>query len=398
MSRQRRLPELEFIALVAMLFAVIAFSIDAMLPALTNIGQELSPEAPENATLVIGIFAIGMGIGTFFAGPISDATGRRAVILGGFFFYCLGALISAFSQTLEALLIGRFLQGLAIAGPRIAAQAMIRDLYSGDRMAAITSFAMMIFTLVPAVAPLLGQLIMIAFGWQAIFLSFVLFALLVSLWFGLRQEETLAPERRVSLSLVKLLSALKECLFHRVFRYSILAQTVCIGGLFAFISSAQPIYAQTHNAAASFPYWMAGTALMAMSSNFINGRIVGRHGMRRMIKFGFLGQVTLCALFSLLTFTDAINLVGFFVWATVYIWFIGFIIGNLNALALEPMGHIAGFAASINGALSTIGASFLAIPIGLSFDGTERALILGVLCLSLLGLIMMWRLGARESV
>lgn len=397
MTDQRRLPELEFIALTAMLFATIAFSIDSMLPALTVMGEELSPADPERMTLVVGIFVLGMGIGTFFAGPLSDSFGRKPVILGGYALYMLGAAIAATSADLEWVLAGRLIQGLAVAGPRIAALAMVRDLYSGERMASISSYSMMIFVLVPAVAPLIGQQIMLAFGWRAIFVSFVIFATVVATWLCTRQPETLPHDKRVGISARAMGSAVVECLSNRVFRFSVTVLTLTFAGLFALISSVQPIYAESFDAAETFPYWFAGSALLAIPGNFLNGRLVLRYGMRLMVKSAVLGHLIISIIAFALLQTGNMTVWVFFLYSTSFMFSMSFVFPNLTALSMEPMGHIAGLAASVNGAISTILAAFLAIPIGLAFDGTPRAVLVGTLIGLAISYALMLRLGPRPA-
>ena len=397
MTDQRRLPEMEFIALTAMLFATIAFSIDAMLPALTIMGEELSPADPERGTLVIGIFVLGMGIGTFFAGPLSDAYGRKTIILGGYFFYLIGAVISALAADLEWLLAGRLLQGVAVAGPRIAALAMVRDLYSGERMAAISSYSMMLFVLVPAIAPLIGQTIMEAFGWRAIFVAFVVFALWVASWLSIRQPETLRPDDRVPMSARAMVNAVVECLSNRVFRFSVTVLTLTFASLFALISLVQPIYAVSFDAAETFPYWFAVSALLAMPGNFLNGRLVTRYGMRFMVKSAILGHLIVTIITLALHLTVGLTIELFFIYTTSFMFSMGFVFPNLTALSMEPMGHIAGLAASVNGAISTVIAAFLAIPVALSFDGTPYAILIWTLSGLAIAYLLMLRLGPRPE-
>ncbi|WP_245168685.1 multidrug effflux MFS transporter [Cognatishimia activa] len=397
MTDQRRLSELEFIALTAMLFATIAFSIDAMLPALTVMGEELSPADPERATLVVGIFVLGMGIGTFFAGPLSDAFGRKPVILGGYALYIVGSVMAATSTTLEWVLAGRLIQGLAVAGPRIAALAMVRDLYSGERMASISSYSMMIFVLVPAVAPLIGQQIMIAFDWRAIFVSFVLFAIVIGTWLATRQPETLLRENRVPISARAMGNAVVECLSNRVFRFSVTVLTLTFAGLFALISSVQPIYAESFGAAETFPYWFAGSALLAIPGNFLNGRLVLRYGMRLLVKSAVLGHLIMTILMLGLLLSENMTIWMFFIYSTSFMFSMSFVFPNLTALSMEPMGHIAGLAASVNGAISTILAAALAIPIGLAFDGTPRAVLIGTLIGLAVSYALMLKLGPRPA-
>ena len=173
-----RLPLPEFIALIAMLFATIAFSIDAMLPALPEIAQELTPADPNKAQLIVTSFVLGMGLGTLFAGPLSDSFGRRNVILAGAVLYCAASAVAMIAPSLETVLAARVVQGLGAAGPRVVSLALVRDLYKGREMARIMSFAMMIFMVAPAAAPLLGQQIISLAGWHAIFIAFILFAVL----------------------------------------------------------------------------------------------------------------------------------------------------------------------------------------------------------------------------
>ncbi|MDE3028083.1 MAG: MFS transporter, partial [Paracoccaceae bacterium] len=187
------MPQKEFIALLAMLFAIVSFSIDGMLPALPQIARELTPDDINRAQLIVTSFVLGMGVGTLFAGPISDTIGRRPAIFCGVGIYIVGSILASITQSLDLLLAARLLQGLGAAGPRIVTLAMVRDLYAGRNMARIVSFAMMIFTLVPAVAPSIGALIIAGFGWRGIFGAVIAFALIASSWLTLRQPETLLP-------------------------------------------------------------------------------------------------------------------------------------------------------------------------------------------------------------
>ncbi|MFD2842169.1 MFS transporter [Paracoccus cavernae] len=190
----RRLPLPEFIAMMALVSAVVAFSIDSMLPALPQIAALLTPDDVNRAQLVLTAFMAGMGLGTFFAGPISDAIGRKPTITIGFGIYALAAIVAAQAQSLEFLLAARFVMGLGASAPRIATMALVRDLYQGREMARITSFVSMIFILIPAVAPLLGSVVIGIFGWQGVFGSFVLLAIIGTSWVNLRQAETLPPK------------------------------------------------------------------------------------------------------------------------------------------------------------------------------------------------------------
>lgn len=393
MTDTSRLSRPEFIALIAMLFAMIAFSIDAMLPAIPEIAQALTPDNPNRAQLIVTSFVFGMGAGTLFAGPLSDSLGRKPVIVGGAVLYCIGALLAYQAPTLETLLAARVLQGLGAAGPRVVSLALVRDLYKGREMAQIVSFAMMIFTLVPAVAPLLGSGIIAAFGWHAIFLAFLVFAAFSTGWLMLRQPETLPPPARRPLQAGPLMQALREVLTNRVVVIAIAVQTLCFACLFGTISSTQQIFDVTFDRADSFPFWFAFIALMSGSASMINAALVIRVGMRALITWSLHSQIALSLafvlLFSFAQLPDEAIFACYVLWMISVFMLAGLTLGNLNALALEPLGHIAGMAASVSGALATVLAVGIAAPLGLAFDGTPVPLAMGVCVLATLASLLM---------
>jgi MFS transporter, DHA1 family, multidrug resistance protein len=389
---QPKVSQTEFVALIAMLFATIAISIDAMLPALPEIAASLSPDAPNAAQLVVTSFVLGMGIGTLFTGPLSDAFGRKRVILIGSGLYALAALACFFAPSLEVLLVARLLQGLAAAAPRTVAIAMVRDLFSGREMAKIMSFVMMIFTIVPAIAPLMGQGIIALGGWHSIFLAYILFAGLSMLWLGLRQPETLPVDKRRPLHLGDLWSGTKELFTHRVILVSTALQTLTLAALFATLSSLQGIFERQFDRSETFPLWFALIAVVSMSGSLLNSRIVMTLGMRRVVQRTYAGVLVL-SLIALTTLGTGL-LDGNLSFAMQMLWCIGIFammgltMGNLNALAMEPVGHIAGLAASVISSLATVGSVILAIPVGLAFNGTSTPLLIGVTVLIGLSLIL----------
>ena len=371
----------EFVALMAMLSAIVAFSIDAMLPALPEMARSLSPDAPNAAQLVVVSFVFGMGLGTLVMGPLSDAFGRRPVILGGMALYSAAAALCTLAPTLETMIAARVLQGIGASAPRVAAQAMIRDLYAGRGMAKVSSFVMMTFTLVPAIAPLVGAGIIAGFGWRGVFWSFVVFSVLGAAWLWLRQPETLPAARRRPLELARLVAAAREVLGHANVRRSIAVQSLLFGLLFATITSVQPIYDQAFGRAASFPLWFGGVSLLAGAASFLNARLVERLGMLWMLRRALAGHlalsVGLAAAWATGALPEAALFPSFLVWQVGSFALAGLTIGNLNAIAMQPLGHVAGMAASVISSLSTILAVCVAAPIGLAFDGTPLPLMVG---------------------
>lgn len=372
----------EFVALIAMLMATIAMSIDAMLPAMPEIGAELSPDNLNNAQLIITSFVLGMGVGTFFTGPLADRFGRKTVIVTGAALYVCSALAAFLAPTLESMLIARLCMGLAAAAPRVASVAMVRDLFSGREMARIMSFVMLIFSLVPALAPSLGALIIAVWDWRGIFIAFAVFATLSSIWLMLRQPETLTVERRRPLDFASLLAAAKDVVRHPTVRLATLAQTLSLGMLFSVLSTTQQVFDVTYGQGQNFHFWFGGIAILSASASIVNARLVRKLGMRPIIKAMFLAQIGLSiGLFAVMAMQlpNQIELLFYAFWVTSIFFQAGLTLGNLNALALEPMGHVAGMAASLVTATATVGAVLIAIPIGLSFDGTPLPLAIGVL-------------------
>lgn len=389
----------EFVALMAMLAATISFSLDAMLPALPQIGRDLSPDAPNAAQLVIVSFMLGMGLGTLVAGPLSDAIGRKRTMIGGSVIYCAAAAWCTVAPSLEAIVAARIVQGIGAAGPRVTVQAMVRDLYSGRDQARVGSFVMMIFTLVPAVAPMIGAVIAGAFGWRGVFWSFVVFSAISGIWLMLRQPETLPPARRRPLSPTRMWAAMTEVLSHDNVRRSIALQTLVFGILFATVTSVQGVYDITFDRAESFPVWFGLVALLSGGASFLNARLVMRLGMPVLIRSGMTMQLVLSTALAVVTILglmpEALAFPVFLIWQVGVFALAGLTMGNLTAIAMQPLGHVAGMASSVISAISTIAAVAVAAPIGLAFDGTQVPLTVGVALCAGLGLLLSRRL--REA-
>jgi DHA1 family bicyclomycin/chloramphenicol resistance-like MFS transporter len=397
---QKTMSKHEFIAITAMMFATIAFSIDSMLPALPEIGRELTPDDLNRAQLIIGSFVLGMGLGTFFTGPLSDAFGRKPVILIGCALFILASVLALFAESLELILVARVVQGLGAAAPRIVSVAIIRDMYSGREMARLMSIAMVIFTLFPAFAPAMGAVIIAFSGWRGIFVAFIVFAAILMLWLGLRLPEPLTQADRRPMKAALLWAALLEILHHPVVRLSILVQTLCLSTLFCMILMVQPIYDVIFDRAESFPIWFGGVALVAASASILNAALVVRLGMRRIVIWTLAAQVVLAGLMIPISLGNLSLpvLFGLFVfWQTTVFFQAGTTLGNLNAMAMEPMGHIAGMAASVVGAVSTVLSTAIAAPIGLLFDGTMLPLSAGIFMMSVIALLLMLQIARIEA-
>ena len=365
----------EFVALIALLMSLVALAIDAMLPALPAIGRDLGAAHSNDVQYVITSLFLGLGLGQMLFGPLSDSIGRKPAIHVGLALFMAGCLVCIFASSFEAMIAGRVLQGIGVAGPRIVTVALVRDQYEGRRMARLMSFAMAVFILVPTVAPALGQGIQWLGGWRAIFVTFFAAAAIALVWFTLRQPETLAAERRRPFSPGAIGGAVVEVLRIRAALGYTLATGFVFAPFVAYLSSAQQIFRDAYGTGALFPVYFGVLALAIGGASLANGRLVMKHGMRRLSKTATVA----IALLSLAAWAGAFAFDGlpplwlFMTYLMAVFLCIGLLFGNLNALAMEPLGHIAGVGAAVVASLAT----FISVPLGAlvgqSFDGTVYA-------------------------
>jgi DHA1 family bicyclomycin/chloramphenicol resistance-like MFS transporter len=346
----------EFVLLMASLTSMVALSIDAMLPALTEIGQYLGSKDAHESHLIVSVFFIGMAFGQLYYGPVSDAKGRRWAILSGIGIFMVGTVICMLAESMTAMLIGRVVQAFGVSGPRIASIALIRDQYAGEAMARVMSFIMMVFILVPMIAPAFGQMILTLGTWQDIFSSFLVISLALGVWFYIRQPETLPIQNRAKFSWPALWVSSKYVLTHKEVMAYTLAMGFIFGAFLAYLSASQTVFQEIYKTAELFPLYFAVLAFSIGLASFVNGALVMRMGMHRLSYYALIGMVA-CSIFLLgLAFNYAgIPPLWMFV-TTLFVtfFFIGILFGNLNAMAMVPLGDMAGVGAAIIGSLSSL--------------------------------------------
>ncbi len=383
----------EFVTLTALIISLVALSIDVMLPALQQIGGELGAPRANDAQLVITALFVGLALGQVFFGPLSDSVGRKPAIYAGLLLFIIGCLMSILATDFTVMLAGRVLQGLGAAGPRSVTVALVRDQYEGRAMARVMSLVMAVFIMVPALAPGIGQIILAIAHWRAIF-GFMLAVAVVSLvWFALRQPETLAPERRARFSPGRILLAVRETCTSRVaFGYT-LASGLIFGAFVGYLNTAQQIFQIQYGLGALFPLYFGALALAIGGASLVNARLVLRHGMRRISAWalGLLTGLSLAFLVLAYAMAGAPPLWGLMAYMSATFFCIGMLFANFNALAMEPLGHIAGVGAAVIGSLTTLISLILGTAIGQAYDGTVLPLIAGFALLGLAAIaVMRW--------
>lgn len=350
----------EFIALMASLMSIVALSIDALLPALPDIGNALQvTNASDNQKLITMIF-LGLGFGQLIFGPLSDSFGRKPMVYFGFSIFVIASVVCITTNRFEVMIIGRIFQGIGLSAPRSIAIAMTRDTYSGDMMAKALSIIVMFFILVPIVAPTFGQLLLDFFDWKAIFNANLLIGLLIILWFWKRQPETINAQHKIKFSPSIFITGTKEFIKYPAAVAFTLVSGFITGSFMVYLSTSQQIFQEQYALGELFPYIFASTAFSVGFATFTNSQLVMRFGAFN-IAYKATIAYTLISIFYVILFHTGNNpsvhvLVLFFL---MQFFAIGFLFGNLRSLAMEPLGHIAGIGSAINGFVSTV----MAVPI-----------------------------------
>lgn len=380
----------EFVALMAFTMSLVALSIDAMLPAFPDMSRDLGVTGANDIQLVVSTLFIGLATGQLFYGPLSDSIGRKPAIYTGFVLFILGSMLSMMASDFTLMLAGRLLQGIGAAGPRTVSVALIRDRFHGSEMAKVMSFIMTVFILVPIFAPALGQGILLLAGWRAIYGVFVLLALLLLAWLSLRQPETLPANKRKPFTLGNVYSAFGEVARSRVaVTYSLVAG--CVSGAFlSYLNTSQQIFQVQYGLGKLFPVYFGLLAVAVGIASLLNSAMVMRFGMHRLADGALRVMMVLTWLFLLVvSIYDGNPPLWLFMALCLALFFcIGVLFGNLNSIAMEPLGHVAGTAAAAIGSATTLLAVALGFLIGQAYDGTLVPMAVGFVSLISLSVLL----------
>ncbi len=376
----------EFVGLVAALMATNALAIDTMLPALGQIGTALGLTHANDRQWVISAYLIGFGIAQIIYGPLADRYGRKAVLVPALVIYVVFSLLIALSRSFELMLAARFIQGIGAAGTRVLSVTIVRDRFEGRLMARVMSLAVIVFLGVPILAPSLGQLVMLAFPWPAIFIGLALFGSFVLAWIVIRLPETLRPADRRAIEFGPVLAATRLTLGNRASLFYTLASTLMSGSLFGFINSSQQLFTTVLHEARFFTLIFAIAAAFIALASLLNARLVERLGMRMLSHTALLGYIACATLHAAIALAGYETVWTFTIMQSAMMFCFGLLVGNFGAMAMEPLGHIAGTASSVQGFISLVGAALIGFFIGQSFDGTAVPMTLGFAGCSLLAL------------
>ena len=397
----------QFVGLVAALMAVNALAVDSMLPALPAIARSLGLPVGNQQQWIITVYLLSFGTSQIIYGPLADRFGRRPVLMTGLIIYVATSILAAMAGSIEMLLFARVCQGIGSAATRVLVVSIVRDCYAGNQMARVMSLAFIVFLAVPILAPSIGQIIMLVLPWRGIFWALALFGLGVTIWVWARLPETMHERDRLPIAPARIFDAFRVALTNRSAVGYMLAMTFIMGGLFGFINSAQQIFVETFRAPRLFTGIFAGIAFFMALASLLNSRVVGRIGTRPVSHCALLGYLGIAIIHTALVASGHESIVTFSILQAATMFCFGLVASNFGALAMEPLGHIAGTASSIQGFATTAGGALLGFVIGQHFDGTTLPLEIGFLVYGLAAFVLVLvsergrlfrRAGARTSM
>jgi DHA1 family bicyclomycin/chloramphenicol resistance-like MFS transporter len=396
-ARPHDLSFVEFVALTAALMALTAVSIDIMLPALPQIGSALGVTSENDRQLIVIVYMAGFAAGQIFFGPLSDRFGRKPMLLAGLAIYIAGTVAALLAGAFPALLAARLVQGIGAASPRVIAIAVVRDLYGGRQMARVMSFAMMVFIVIPVLAPSIGQALIQLGNWHWTFYALLAMAILIACWSSLRLPETarqaLGAEPPAGLS-----ESLRTVLWNSQTMAYGAAGGFMFGCLLAYVASAQQVFVEVFKIGAAFPVVFGAIASAMAIASFVNARLVGRLGMRRLSHSALVGFVGVSLVLAILA---ALGMADLWVYAALVagsFFLFGLIAPNFNAIAMEPQGHNAGMASSIIGSLSTAIGAVAGGLVAHAFNGTVFPIAAGFAACSLITCVVVFAVEGRKGL
>lgn len=389
-STKKFTSQFEFILLMACLMSIVALSIDTILPALQPIGSSVGTKTPNENQLLITMIFLGLGFGQLIFGPISDSFGRKPVVYIGFGVFVLASFLCIYAPNIKIMVLGRIFQGIGLSASRSISIAMIRDRFEGDYMAKIMSFVVTIFILVPIIAPSLGKFLLDNYGWESIFYSQLVFGILILIWFWKRQPETLPQIYKKNFSFSIFTQGSIEFLKHRSAVIYTMISGLATGSFMVFLSTSQHIFEVQYGLINEFPYIFGALAFSVGLATFTNGALVVKFGMRKLVNV-FIVVFSLSSLsYTLLYFgTSNPDISILICFLGIQFFSVGFLFGNVRSLAMQPLGHIAGIGAAINGFVSTIMAVPIATLIGGFVETTALPLFVGFTVCGFISLLLL---------
>ncbi|TRX57683.1 multidrug effflux MFS transporter [Fulvivirga sp. M361] len=400
-TTQKSIPTAEFISIIAMLMALVGFSINMILPAFKDITEELALSNENRVQLMVSLLYLGLALGQIIYGPASDSMGRKSSLYLGLIVFIAGCMISFFAPTLSVLITGQIIQGIGLGAPRIVTLAIVRDNFEGDHMGKVMSFVMLVFIVVPTISPALGQGVLFVAGWRFIFIVFIILTSVMLLWVYLRLPETLEKNKRKPISFIQLKNRFLEVIKNK---YA-LGYTIVLGlsstAFISYLNLSQQIFQLQYGLGPLYPMYFAILSLSLGCALLVNSQLVMRFGMNYLSKSALWATSISASVFAIVTIVTngSPPFWALMVFMMLVLFCFGILVGNLNAMALKPLGHIAGIGAAIIGSISTMISVPFSIVVGNSYSGSVLPLVLGFALFGSLALgVYYWVTKDKQTV
>ncbi len=382
----------EFVALITALMATGALAIDVMLPAFPNIREEfgMSPDSTQVAWVLTSFF-LGMAIGPWLYGPISDRYGRRTPLFVGLFLYVAAGVLASVASSWAMLVFARFLWGVAAASPRSLATAMIRDRYQGSEMARLMSMIMAVFLLVPIIAPTIGAGLIALFPWRTVFWFPSIIGVLLIFW-SRRLPETLDPANRRPFTFSAVATAGREVMSHRQTMSFTIAITFLFGVMMTYLAGSEVIVEDVYDYGTYFPFFFGAIAVLLAINSLNNARLVERFGVANYVRR--LSIIAICTS-TIFVFVSLLNggKPNFWLFTIALAAVVPLAQGLVpicNTAAMMPVPHVAGTASAIIATITTAGGAVLGNIASAQFDGTVRPFAIALLVFILLATVLIY--------
>jgi MFS transporter, DHA1 family, multidrug resistance protein len=356
-------------AMLAVLISLGPLSTDMYLPSLPGIAAHFA-RPPADVQLTLSAFLIGFACGQVVYGPLADRHGRKPVLLAGLAIFTVASALCAIAPSLDLLVGARFLQAAGASGSIVVARAIVRDLYSGDRAGAELARMGMIMGLVPAIAPVFGGVLEVAFGWRASFVATVLFAAATLAAVVAILPETIKAKAPDQVSPARIVATFREIWRSSGFRGYVMINACAYGGLFSFISGSSYVF-QGHYGLSpkAFGFTFASAVVGYVGGTILAQRMVKSRGLEATIRLGvlFLAGGGVVMLASVLVGPGhPAEMLGPVI---VYMVGVGLAFPQSIAGAMNPFGARAGAASSLLGICQMTFAAVVGIGVGHSVSG-----------------------------
>lgn len=338
------------IFILGLLSMLMPLAIDMYLPSMPTIARDFGVTEGD-VQMTLNSYLIGFAAGQLVYGPMADALGRKPVILGGTLIFALASAGCAMSQDIGTFIGMRGLHGFAAAAASVVINALMRDMFTKDEFSRSMSFVVLVMTVAPLLAPIMGGMMMLWFSWHAIFWTIMIAALIAALLVLFFIRETLPKERRQPFRLRIMLGQFVTLFRQKRVLCYMVASGFSFAGMFSFLSAGSFVYIQLYGLTElEFGYCFALNIVFLFIMTTINSRYVRRFGALNMLRTGLVVQL-LAGCWLVLAASADLGFVALMIGVACYVGNIAMITSNAMAVILDDYPHMAGTASSLAGVL-----------------------------------------------